>query len=109
MTLSEDEINYKIFKIVTKKLKNELADRAAKIKQDIMDATYKYCNETTDQVRKSYFELKKLLVHDPLNERELIETKAHIASAPAVVDKNTDALKEVYQHYLMLEDFSYIY
>lgn len=50
MTLSEDEVNYKIFRVMAKKFKNELSEQASKIKEKILDATYKYCVDTVNEV-----------------------------------------------------------
>lgn len=40
MTLKEDIVNFKIFRVVTKKMKETLGDEASKIKEKILDATY---------------------------------------------------------------------
>lgn len=49
------------------------------------------------------------ITHEPINERELIASKDFIAQAPAMVEQNTDILKEVNRHYELLEEFSYMY
>lgn len=50
MTLSEDEVNFDILRVITKKLKNELADQAQKLKERILEATYQYCNDTVADI-----------------------------------------------------------
>jgi len=54
-------------------------------------------------------DMQEKITHDPQNEKELIATKDFIDLAPAMVDKNLATLKEVYNHLLMLERFSYMY
>jgi len=109
MTLSEDEIDFNVFKIITKKLKNELGEQAQKLKDKILEATYNWCNEVTVETRKTFATILQKIDHDPVNERELIDTKDFIASCPQQVEKLNDTLKEVYKHHLMLEEFSYMY
>jgi hypothetical protein len=82
MTCSEDDINFNIFKVVTKKLKNELGDQAAKIRDKILEATYNWCNENTIEIRKTFTVMIQKIDHDPANERELIDTRAFIAASP---------------------------
>jgi len=109
MTLSEDEVNFDILRVITKKLKNELADQALKLKDRILEATYQYCNDTVADIQKSYKLMQTRISHDPQNERELIETKEFIAKAPMEIVRLTDILKEVEKHHEMLEEFSYMY
>ena len=47
--------------------------------------------------------------HDPINERELIDTKEFINGATAAVDKIIASLKDVMKHHELLEEFSYMY
>jgi hypothetical protein len=75
----------------------------------ILDATYAFCTESVARVFKIYNEMQEKILHDPINEKELIASKDFIAESPATVEKLTEELKEVYLHYLMLEEFSYMY
>ena len=65
MTLKEDVVNFKIYRVVTKKMKEELGDQALKIKESILDATYAYCNESVAEVNKIYMEMQEKISHDP--------------------------------------------
>lgn len=49
------------------------------------------------------------ITHEPLNERELLTSKDFIQVAPKMVEELTETLKEIEHHYLMLEEFSYMY
>jgi hypothetical protein len=109
MTLTEDEVNYRIFRIQAKKMKESLGDEANKIKERILEATYNHCVETVTEVRKTYIDMQDKITHEPLNERELMASKDFIAIAPAKVEELTAALKEIERHYIMLEEFSYMY
>jgi len=109
MTCSEDDIDFNIFKVVTKKLKTELGDQAAKTRDKILEATYNWCNETVVDVRKTYTLMFQKIDHDPVNERELIETRDFISKTPQEVERLTDILREVQRHHEMLESFSYMY
>lgn len=54
MTCSEDEVNYRIFRVMTKKLKKDLAKSAENIKMEILNATYKFCTDTVTTVNAHY-------------------------------------------------------
>lgn len=75
MTLAEDEVNYKLFRIITKKLKNELAEQASKIKDKILEATYNYCKDTVQKCSKEYNELITNILHEPTTEEQYVKTK----------------------------------
>jgi hypothetical protein len=81
MTLSEDEVNFKVFRIMTKKFKQELSEQATKIKEKILEATYKYCVDTTNEINAHFQMMENKITHDPKDERELIDSKEFIASA----------------------------
>ena len=65
MTLKEDTVNFKIYRVVTKKMKEELGDQANKIKEKILDATYQYCNDSVAEVNKVYMDMQEKISHDP--------------------------------------------
>jgi hypothetical protein len=44
MTCSEDEVNFRIFRVMTKKFKNELGDQALKLRDLILEKLYEWCN-----------------------------------------------------------------
>ena len=75
MTLSEDEVDYRIFRVMSKKLKEQLGEEANKIKERILEATYNYCTDTVNDVFKTYNNMQDKIMHDPINEKELVESK----------------------------------
>lgn len=109
MTLSEDEVNFRIFRVMAKKIKEQLGDAADKIRIAVLDATYNHCVTTVNETRKTYNDMQDKITHEPLNERELLTSKDFIQVAPKMVEELTETLKEIEHHYLMLEEFSYMY
>jgi hypothetical protein len=53
--------------------------------------------------------MNKKILYDPTNERELVQTRDFIKESPARVEKLSTLLLEVYKHYLLLEDYSFMY
>ena len=109
MTLSEDEVNFRLFRVSAKKMKNELGDRANKWKMLLLETTYNYCNDRTNELKKEYITMQQKISHDPKDERELIETKEFINQATANVDRIVNELREINRHHEMLESFSFMY
>jgi hypothetical protein len=93
MTLSEDEVDFRIFRVMSKKLKSQLGDKALEWKTMILDATYNFCTESVANVFKIYNDMQERILHDPINEKELIASKEFIAKAPARVEELTEELK----------------
>jgi hypothetical protein len=65
MTLSEDDVHYKIFTVKTKKLKEDLGSKAQYWVDQILEATYNYCTETVATVFKTYNEMQNNIMHEP--------------------------------------------
>jgi hypothetical protein len=72
-----------------------------------MDDTYKYCTDTVLAVNKVYSDMQEKIAHEPKNEKELMALKDFIAATPAKMEELTATLKEVFEHYKMLDRFSY--
>ena len=82
MTLAEDEVDFRIFQVWTKKLKKDLGEQAQKTKDRILEATYNYCTETVNECFKEFNDMEVRVTHDPANEKELTLLREHIAEAP---------------------------
>lgn len=65
MTCSEDEVDFRIFRVMAQELKEKLAKNAEQIKMEILNATYKYCTDTVNAVNASYQDMKDKITHDP--------------------------------------------
>jgi len=109
MTLSQDEVDFRVFQVVCKKMKQELGDKANQIKDLILTETYKYCNKTVADCEATFTDMQKKIEHDPQSERELVDTQNFIAGALAKQEELLLVLKEVEYHYDMLDGFSYTY
>jgi len=57
MTCSEDEVDFRVYRVMAKKLKVQLGEQAKKVKLNILDAVYQYCNDTVNEVNKGYLEM----------------------------------------------------
>jgi len=82
MTLAEDEVDFRIFRVMTQKMKETLGNKAIEHRDRILEETYKYCTDTTSSVLKTYIEMKAAIEHDPINEKELIASKDFNTKAP---------------------------
>jgi len=65
MTLSEDEVDYKVFRVMCKKLKQQLGDEAQKIMDKIIESTYQHCVDTVNSVNKTYKEMQDKINYEP--------------------------------------------
>ena len=109
MTCSEDEVDFRIYRVMAKKLKAQLSEQAKKTKLTILDAVYQYCNDTVNEVNKGYLEMQNKITANPTSEKEMVFTRDYINGSAAMVEKFTEILKEVYRHYMLLEEYSYMY
>ena len=109
MTCSEDEVDFRIFRVMTKKIKDSLAKSAENIKMEILNATYKYCIDTLNSVNASYKDMQDKIDHDPENEKELKFAKEFNTIVMAKVEENVETLKVIQEHLEMLDEFSYRY
>lgn len=109
MTCSEDEVDFRIFRVMCNKIKDHLAKNADEIKMEILNSTYKYCTDTVNSVNLSYKDMQDKITHDPQDEKDLKFAKEFNAIVMTKVDENVEILKTVQLHYEMLDEFSYIY
>jgi hypothetical protein len=109
MTCSEDEVDFRIFRVMAKKLKENLAKNAESIKMEILNATYKYCTDTVNAVNANYKDMQDNITHEPENEKELKFAKEFNQIVMQKVDENVEILKTVQKHFEMLDEFSYKY
>lgn len=109
MTCSEDEVDFRIFRVMAKKLKEGLAKSAESIKMEILNATYKYATDTVSAVNANYKDMQDKITHDPENEKELKFAKEFNQIVMQKVEENVETLKTVQKHFEMLDEFSYRY
>jgi len=109
MTLANDVVEFPLFRVMTKDMKEGLGKACLKIKQTLLEQINNYCKDSVAQIYESYEDMNKQILFDPSNERELVQTRDFIKDAPNKVEKLSTLLHEVYKHYLLLEDFSFKY
>ena len=90
-------------------MKTNLSKSAQKIKDKLLQAVYKYCNQTVIHIHESYENMNKLILTEPTNEKELVQTRDYIKNTPTRVEQQSNLLHDTYKHYLLLEDFSFKY
>ena len=109
LNASNCEVDFPIFRVETKHVKEKLAEQADKIKQAILKATSEYWVKTVDDVLKEYEFMREKMGTDPKNEAILVETREFIKDSPQKVANLERKVQEVGKHLLLLEDYCYAY
>lgn len=109
LNLSNDVVDFPLFRVVAGKMKESLSHQAGKIKEKLLENVYNFCKKTVEKIYQSYTNMNNTIMTDPNNERELVATREFIKDTPNKVEQLTQELNEVYRHYCLLEDFSYKY
>jgi len=107
LNLSNDVMDFPLFRVMAGKMKEQLAQQALKIKEKLLENVYDWCKRSVEKIYKTYEEMNKTIMKEPTNERELVDTRDFIKDTPNKVDQLSRELNEVYKHYCMLDDFSY--
>ena len=87
LNLSNDVVDYPLFRVMAQNMKQNLASQAEKIKKKLLEGVYKYCNKSVDHIYKTYEDMNKQIMQDPNNERELVATREFIKDAPNKVEQ----------------------
>ena len=109
MNLSNDIVNFPIFRVEAATLKRNLAQQAQKIKDSILKATKDWCIKIVNQIIARYEYINKRIVEDPKDERDLVEIRKFIKDTPKEVEELQAKVKLVYEHLVLLEDYCYKY
>lgn len=107
--LSNDIVDFPLFRVMAAKIKEQLSNQAAKIKDKLLENVYNYCKKTVEKIFQTYDQMNKTITTEPNNERELVAIRDFIKDTPNKVEQLSQELNEVYRHYCMLDDFSYKY
>jgi len=67
-------------------MKENLSRQTEKIKEKLLQSVYKYCNTTVEHIYKSYEDMNKIILTEPTNEKELVDTRDYIKQAPSKVE-----------------------
>lgn len=109
MTLTANEVDCGIFRVSSKKLKQELGSAALAIKNKILEKTYEFCMTQLQNTYKSYSELETELIKNPRDELEFTKLRECAESAPSTVKANVQTLVEISKFFDMLDEFSFRY
>lgn len=86
MNLSNDIVDFPLFRVMAQNMKNNLGHQAEKIKEKLLEGVYKYCQKSVEHINKTYEDMNKQIMTDPTNERELVATREFIKDAPNKVE-----------------------
>lgn len=106
LNCSNNFVDFPIFKVEAKHLKEKLAEQADKIKSAILDATHDWCVKTVTEVLEEYKFMKEKIGTDPKDEAILVEIREFIKDSPNKVANLELKVASVGKHMLLLEDFS---
>ena len=84
--LSNDIVDYPLFRVVAGKMKEQLSNQAAKIKEKLLENVYNYCKKTVEKIFQTYELMNKTIMTEPTNERELVATRDFIKDTPNKVE-----------------------
>ena len=109
LNLSNDIVDFPLFRVMAGKMKEQLSQQALKIKEKLLENVNEWSKKSVEKIYKTYEEMNKTIMKEPTNERELVDTREFIKDTPNKVDQLCRELNEVYKHYCMLDDFSFKY
>ena len=100
MNLSNNDVDYQMFRVRAEKLKGYLKEKAASIKDYLIKAVDAWCTERIIYIHNTYSHMDEEINKMPSNEKELVELRAFIMESKDVVQPSLAALhKDVEQHY----------
>lgn len=105
LNASNSEVDFPLFRVETKHVKEKLSDQADKMKQAILKATCEFCVKTIDDVLNEYSFMREKIGTDPKNEAVLVEIEQFIKESPQKVANLELKVQEVGKHLLLLEDY----
>lgn len=79
--LSNDVVDFPLFRVMAANMKQNLSKQADKIKEKLLQSVYKYCNSSVEHIHSSYLDMNKQILADPTNEKELVATRDFIKNA----------------------------
>jgi hypothetical protein len=110
MVLSNDDVDFCMFRIKALDLKKQLCDKANKIKQAILDQTATWCKEKVLFIYTTYGHMNEEIQKTPNDEKQLVDLKEFIRISKEVTQPMLkDLLDLVEQHYRMCDEFFVIY
>ena len=87
LNLSNDVVDYPLFRVMASKMKEQLSNQASKIKDKLLENVYGYCKKTVEKIFQTYDQMNKTIMTEPTNERELVATREFIKDTPNKVEQ----------------------
>ncbi len=109
LNLSNDVVDFPLFRVMAAKMKESLSHQALKIRNKLLENVYDYCKKTVEKIFQTYEKMETTIKTEPANERELVQIRDFIKDSPHKVELLQQELNEVYKHYGLLDEFSYMY
>jgi hypothetical protein len=87
LNISNDVVDFPLFRVMAGNMKASLSQQAAKIKDKLLENVYNYCKKTVEKIYQSYEHMNKTIMTEPTNERELVATREFIKDTPNKVEQ----------------------
>jgi hypothetical protein len=108
--LTNNHIDTPMFRVNCLKMKEQLSNQALKIRNRLVEQTFKWCADTVNHIDSTFREMQKTIQTPPTNEKELVFIKEFINTANTVTKEELgELLKAAYKHYELLEKYSAVY
>lgn len=107
LNLSNNHMDYPMFRIKAEKLKTGLAAKAAKIKDKIWNRCNKWCTTSVMEIDATYTNMEKRIRSTPQDEQQLVDTIEFIkVSKEKTKGDLENKLNAVFKHMNMLDEYS---
>lgn len=88
-----------MFRLQATKIKETLSQDALKIRNLIIEAANKWCNDTVTDIDLTFKNMTEKIRGPPVDEKKLVEIREYIKEARDVIQiKKLEELKEVIKH-----------
>jgi dynein heavy chain len=84
MNLSNDIIDFPIFRVEAKELKLKLAKQANDLKNRILEKVAKWCKDSVEEIEKTYIDMRERIMKEPMDESQLVELREFIKKSKEV-------------------------
>jgi dynein heavy chain len=110
LNLSNDTVDFPIFRVQAHDLKTKLAKIANDIKTSVLKRIDQWCVDSVHHMKVTYEDMQKRIGKTPDDEAQLVELRDFIKkSKEHTMFELADLLKEVERHYELMDDYSYMY
>jgi hypothetical protein len=78
LNLSNDFIDTPMFRVQAQKLKETLSQAALKLRNRLIEAVEKWCNDTVRHIEKTFLDMETTIRKIPADEKELVQIREFI-------------------------------